>query len=96
MASVAFIDSNTNKCHSRRNKICYHVARGVRARKEEFGVLFYRNRDTKLIFVRSGIALDLDHNGKVSILTVRVHTQKEKEKIRRLLDSLLEKGLILE
>jgi putative mycofactocin binding protein MftB len=68
----------------------------VRVRKEEFGVLFYRNRDTKLIFVRSGSALGLDHNGKVSILTVCVHTQKEKEKIRRLLDSLLEKGLILD
>ncbi len=97
MAFVVSIDAGISMNSNQLAGICYLLQRGVRARKEEFGILFYDSRDTKLTFVRSGRHLDLatSSNG-ARMLVLGLRTGETTEKIKSLLNRLLEKGLIFE
>ena len=97
MAFVASIDIGINKDSNQLADICYLLRRGVRARREKFGILFYDSRDTKLTFVRSGRCLDLATSSDgARMLVLGLRTGERAEKIESLLNRLLEKGLIFE
>jgi len=68
----------------------------VRARKEEFGLLFYRSRDAKLTFVKSGDLLQADTNPDGVRLIRARYDEGQAEQVSRLFSALLRKGLVLE
>jgi putative mycofactocin binding protein MftB len=73
----------------------YQLAPGIRARKEAFGLLFYNSKDTNLTFVKSGNLLNIERlPGNQSILITEC-SKIEENKITRLMNVLLEKGLIV-
>jgi putative mycofactocin binding protein MftB len=75
----------------------YFLSPGVRARREKFGLLFYNNRDAKLTFLKSGDLLDVVSDTQSSYrLTTDSKDGKGEGKIKRLLELLLKRGLIVE
>jgi len=73
---------------------CYAVSPPVRVRKESFGLLFYNTEDSRLTFVKSGDLLQikaLPHGAKQIEASLKPETQS---RLRKLLDHLLQKGLI--
>ena len=79
-----------------RDNACYTVPPRVRVRKEPFGLLFYNIVDARLTFVRSGDLLQtatLPQGGK---MVVASFGSGDQGKAKRLLESLLKKGLIFE
>lgn len=74
----------------------YCLSPGVRARKEEFGLLFYSSKDAKLTFVKSERLLRIDpgpHGERLLNVSGEGDTGG---RVARLLDALSKKGLILE
>ena len=71
--------------------VYYALAPGIRARREEFGLLFYNSRDTKLTFVKSGDIFEVspDREGRVCLALAT-----ETDRPAHLLHILKEKGLI--
>jgi putative mycofactocin binding protein MftB len=68
----------------------------VRVREEDFGLLFYDTRSTRLTFVRSGCDLIApSFTGSRRILGVHGSADGPSPVISRLLQSLLSKGLIV-
>jgi putative mycofactocin binding protein MftB len=77
--------------------VCYHISPSVRVRREVFGLLFYNSRDTKLTFVKSGDLLDIGTLSPGSPgLTLHRDNSEREVKVRRVLETLLKKGLIIE
>ncbi len=73
----------------------YLVPDWVRVRRESFGMLFYDTRSTRLTFVRSGDSLDPPpFTGPCRDLTVTAPGGVSPA-LSRLLDGLVEKGLIV-
>lgn len=67
----------------------------VRVRREDFGLLFYDTRSTRLTFVRSGDSLEPPpFTGGDRALRVTAD-EKRRTAVARLLDTLLAKGLIV-
>jgi putative mycofactocin binding protein MftB len=66
-------------------------------RKEKFGLLFYNSADTNLTFIKSGdlLGIDTDAEGKVKI-TITHHEDDPGQKIKNVLKTLINKGLIIE
>jgi len=74
----------------------YLVPEWVRVRREDFGVLFYDARSTRLTFVRSGDSLEPPpFTDDDRVLRVVLSDGKPRAAIARLLESLLAKGLIV-
>ncbi|OPY67951.1 MAG: hypothetical protein A4E57_02002 [Syntrophorhabdaceae bacterium PtaU1.Bin034] len=71
------------------------LSKGVRARQEAFGLLFYNSADTKMTFVKSGDLLSIEKHKRFSRLKLN-GKKGEEEALKRLLDVLLKKGLIFE
>ena len=70
---------------------------GVRARREEFGLLFYNSKDAKLTFVKSGDLLKVERGEDGAFLLVpAVPGNGAEKKIEAYRTSLVKKGLILE
>jgi putative mycofactocin binding protein MftB len=75
----------------------YLVPDWVRVRQEDFGLLFYDTRSTRLTFVRSGDRLaPPPFTGERRVVTVRGAEAAQPEgALSRTLDGLVEKGLLL-
>jgi putative mycofactocin binding protein MftB len=71
------------------------LSKGVRARPEAFGLLFYNSTDAKMTFVKSGDLLAVEKHTYVSRLTVNCK-KGEEQAAKRVLEVLLKKGLICE
>ena len=75
----------------------YHLPRGVRARKERFGLLFYSSSEARLSFVRTGALLSIERAAdgeqmvKVSDVGGSVPARTS-----RILAALVGKGLIVD
>lgn len=79
-----------------RGTIRYKVSPLARVRKEAFGLLFYNTKDTRLTFVKSRNllqVLSLAHGEKVITASLESAAQVN---LKKLLDDLLRKGLIVE
>lgn len=75
----------------------YRLSTGVRARRENFGLLFYNSNDTNLTFIRSGELLHIEIAPENRYqLIANYRNSIEREKITRLIKVLLEKGLVVE
>ena len=75
----------------------YHLASGIRARRETFGLLFYNSKDTNLTFVKSGNLLNIERLPENKFILITEHSKiHEKSKLTRLINVLLEKGLVVE
>jgi putative mycofactocin binding protein MftB len=74
----------------------YVVPSWVRVRREEFGLLFYDTRDTKLTFVRSGSSLAApSFTGRERRLDVQCESESRERVVGRLLETLEAKGLVV-
>ncbi len=74
----------------------YLVPDWVRVRRESFGLLFYDTRSTKLTFVRSGDALTPPpFAGPDRVLHVGALRGGRRAAVRRLLENLVDRGLIV-
>ncbi|MCJ7795163.1 MAG: mycofactocin biosynthesis chaperone MftB [Thermoleophilia bacterium] len=74
----------------------YVVPPWVRVRREEFGLLFYDTRDTKLTFVRSGSSLAApSFTGRERRLEVGRMDERRERAVGRLLEKLEAKGLVV-
>ena len=74
----------------------YVVPSWVRVRREEFGLLFYDTRDTKLTFVRSGSSLAApSFTGRERRLGVQCESETRERAVGRLLEKLEAKGLVV-
>ena len=77
----------------------FSLAKGVTARKESFGLLFYRAQDTNLTFIESGELLqpeDFLLDPGIIDLFQRCQNDDEEKKVQRAVDNLLKRGLLLE
>jgi putative mycofactocin binding protein MftB len=73
----------------------YVVPGAVRARREDFGLLFYDTRTTKLTFVRSGERLALAPRSPAGERELLLRGEGGRDaSLTRLLQTLLEKGLV--
>ncbi len=74
----------------------YVVPDWVRVRRESFGLLFYDTRSAKLTFVRSGDALaPPPFTGSRRVLRVSLLEGGRRPAVRRLLENLVDRGLIV-
>jgi putative mycofactocin binding protein MftB len=74
----------------------YVVPAWVRVRREEFGLLFYDTRSTRLTFVKSGLSLTPPpFTGLHRALGVDATELRGSQALRRLLDNLVVKGLVV-
>ncbi len=74
----------------------YRVPEWVRVRRESFGLLFYDIRSTRLTFVRSGgMLVPPPFVGARRVLRVEHVDDAQRPALSRLLQSLVEKGLIV-
>ena len=73
-----------------------HLSAGVRARREDFGLLLYSSKEGKLTFVKSGDLLEVvhDHDSGGCRLVVNDTTDGLQEKAKQLFHALQKKGLI--
>jgi putative mycofactocin binding protein MftB len=70
---------------------------GVRARREEFGLLFYNSKDAKLTFVKSGDSLKVEQREDGTFLLIPAFAGNGTERrVKAYVASLVKKGLILE
>jgi putative mycofactocin binding protein MftB len=96
MASAA----STNRTMSEGERTTeYALREGVRARREAFGLLFYNSADTRLTFVKSGNLLEVERmpEGAFSLRSSCNGDHDDMEgKTRRVIETLLKKGLIVE
>lgn len=77
--------------------ICrYRLSPGVRARKERFGLLFYNSRNARLTFVKSGESFDIVPDSECGFRLMVCRDNGEGERIKRTLEALLRRGLIVE
>lgn len=68
----------------------------VRVRREDFGLLFYDTRSTRLTFVRSGDSLvPPPFTGSRRVLRVERDCATAGPPLGRLLDGLIAKGLLI-
>lgn len=68
----------------------------VRVRREDFGLLFYDTRSTRLTFVRSGDSLvPPPFTGSHRVLCVKPDSAITGPSLDRLLDALVGKGLLV-
>lgn len=75
----------------------YPIHPGVRARSEDFGLLFYNTADTSLTFVKCGSSLQLSYSYDYGMcVTGKYEKEKQTRKVKNVLKRLLEKGLIVE
>jgi putative mycofactocin binding protein MftB len=75
----------------------YHLSPGVRVRRENFGLLFYNSRDTRLTFVKSGDLLDITFiSSRDRGLTIHEYSREREAKAQCVLEILLKKGLVIE
>jgi putative mycofactocin binding protein MftB len=74
----------------------YVVSPHVRVRKEEFGLLFYNTQNTKLTFVRSGDLFKIKALTRGEKTIVTANEAKDRRKLKKILDILVDKGLIFE
>ncbi len=74
----------------------YCLSPGVRARREEFGLLFYNSRDAKLTFVKSGGLLRVEPGEHGMRLLELTGDGGAEGRADRLLAALARKGLIFE
>ena len=76
-------------------KIGYHLSAGVRARREDFGLLLYSSKEGKLTFVKSGDLLEVinDHDGGCR-LVVNGTDDGPRAKAKHLFHALRKQGLI--
>ena len=73
----------------------YAVPGTVRVRREDFGLLFYDTRTTKLTFVRSGERLAVAPGSPAGERELLLCDQGRRDaSLTRLLQTLLEKGLV--
>ncbi len=96
MASAASTDPLSPPGEDLRGNIQFTVSPLVRVRKESFGLLFYNTQDTRLTFVKSRNLLEVlsfAHGKKVITASLESAAQK---KVKRVLDDLVGKGLIVE
>lgn len=74
----------------------YVVPPWVRVRPEDFGLLFYDTRSTRLTFVKSGTSLTAPpFTGARRALGVDAAELRGSQILRRLLDNLVVKGLVV-
>jgi putative mycofactocin binding protein MftB len=74
----------------------YLVPDWVRVRREDFGLLFYDARSTRLTFVRSGESLvPPPFTGSRRVLRVAATAAQGDIALRRLLQNLVAKGLLI-
>jgi len=74
----------------------YVVPPWVRVRREDFGLLFYDTRDTRLTFVRSGSSLTApSFTGLERRLVVQCESERREQVVGRLLEKLEAKGLVV-
>jgi len=74
----------------------YVVPSWVRVRSEDFGLLFYDTRDTRLTFVRSGTSLAApSFTGRERRLGVLCEGGHREQVVCRLLEKLEAKGLVV-
>lgn len=74
----------------------YAVPSWVRVRREEFGLLFYDTRDTRLTFVRSGSSLTApSFTGAERRLGVQCESEPRERSVGRLLEKLEARGLVV-
>lgn len=72
------------------------VPEWVRVRREDFGLLFYDTRSTRLTFVRSGDSLEPPpFTGGDRALRVVAADEKRRAAVARLVQNLIAKGLIV-
>ena len=89
MASIRATDNGSRA-------IDYVVPDWVRVRDEDFGLLFYDTRSTKLTFVRSGASLSAPpFTGSRRVLSVNRGDNGNGPALTRLLDNLITKGLVV-
>jgi putative mycofactocin binding protein MftB len=96
MASAVSTEAAISTWISRRDEVCYAISPSVRARREDFGLIFYNTEDSRLTFVKSGDLLQLKtfpHGAKTIMAILEPETQV---RVRKLLDHLLKKRLICE
>jgi putative mycofactocin binding protein MftB len=75
----------------------YRLSPGVRARRENFGLLFYSSRDARLTFLKSGDLLSVSPDPDLHYcLTADCKDGEAEAKTRRFIELLLKKGLIVE
>ena len=81
----------------------FKLARGVRIRREKFGLLFYSRNGPKLTLVFSGPRIDPEFfSGRLTLTewlqreSFEETTLRLKPKILRILSRLFDKGLIVE
>jgi putative mycofactocin binding protein MftB len=76
--------------------ITYLVPDWVRVRREDFGLVFYDSRSTRLTFVRSGDALvPPPFTGQRRALRVSPSENGRNPAVLRVLESLADRGLIV-
>jgi putative mycofactocin binding protein MftB len=74
----------------------YRVPDWVRVRQEDFGLLFYDIRSTRLTFVRSGDSLEPPpFTGGERVLRVGPVAETRRPALSRLLQNLVARGLIV-
>jgi putative mycofactocin binding protein MftB len=81
--------------HAANGEVRYLVPDWVRVRRESFGLLFYDTRSTRLTFVRSGDSLDPPRFTGAGRGVVVTAPGSASPALSRLLDDLIEKGLIV-
>lgn len=75
----------------------YRLSPGVRARRENFGLLFYSSRDARLTFLKSGELLSVSPDAdRHYCLTADCKDGDTGAKTKRFIELLLKKGLIVE
>jgi putative mycofactocin binding protein MftB len=74
----------------------YVVAPHVRVRSEGFGLLFYNTQNTRLTFVRSGDLFRIKTLPGREKTIIAANEATNRRKIKKILDSLMNKGLIFE
>ncbi len=75
----------------------YRLSPGVRARRENFGLLFYSSHDARLTFLKSGDLLSVSPDSdRDYCLTAECKDSETEAKTRRFIELLLKKGLIVE
>ena len=74
----------------------YVVSPHVRVRKEGFGLLFYNTQNTKLTFVRSGDLFQIENPPRGGKMVTVAYDATGRNKSKRILDNLVNKGLIFE
>jgi putative mycofactocin binding protein MftB len=95
MASAASIDTPASPEECFRGSIRYVVSPLVRVRKESFGLLFYNTKDTRLTFVKSRDLLQVLSLANGEKLITASPGSAAQVKVKKLLDDLVVKGLIV-